>query len=728
MRYKYLLILSILLFGTNQLKTYAFNTIKVKKGVLDLRGIDKKDLQIISFTGEFEFYWNQILEPTYFENNIINKDTIDYIKVPSKWITHKYKNKHIPSKGAATYRCIILLDSTNYHLAFRLGNIGTAYKLFINKRLIASAGIVSPIENNAKSGYNTGVFDFTTNSDTTEVIFNISNYNYISGGMWNNFYKIGLYSSISKLWNREVQFVVFLVAIMLIIAFYNIIFYFLNKKYIYTLFFGLFSLIIAVRTLIIDELFILDLFPNLNWVSLVKIEYLTLPLGNITFTLFIYNFFKDFYLKKLVNLIVIASSVSTIVIILSQPQFFTKHLVVFQTFTLLALLYTTIIVIKALRRKNIYAVIMSISFLILMGAVINDILFSNKVINTKYVSSYGFVVFILFQVYMMAMHFSSLFKKSQELTSELQTVNINLEDIVEKRTKKIEEQNEELNAQNTNIKSQKEYLEKQHEILTEQKQQITSSIEYASRIQNAVFNTTNNIKDIELDNFIFFQPKDIVSGDFYWFKNIDVNNNSLKIIAIVDCTGHGVPGAFMSILGTLLLDKTVKELPSSFEASDILNNMRSEIKKLLYEQSNKTSITDGMDMSIVIIDNNKNNIQFSGASSHIYIIRNNTPKKIEIYKGDNMPIGASVKKERIFTNYNIDIDKGDMLYMFTDGYYDQFGGEDGKRLTKNKFKSILLNISDLKISEQKEKLKTHFNNWKTDSEQIDDVTVIGIRI
>jgi hypothetical protein len=606
--FKVILLFLLLLLGY-QSNIYASNIVGFENGVLDLRGYSYEELQQIGISGKLEFYWGQMLTSNNFDT--ISNDSIDYIKVPSKWITHKINGKSLPAKGVATYRGIIILDSANYHLAFRIGSIGTAFRLFVDGKLIASAGKVGTEESEAVSGYKPGVYGFVSQKDTVELIFQVSNYNYEGGGLWNNYTKIGMYNSILKLWNYGVYFSIFLVAIMFIIAFYNLFFYYLNRKYIYTLFFSMFSIVIAMRTLVMDESFILEMFPGFSWICHIKVEYLTLTMGNITFVLFIYNFFNDKFLKKLVKIVVVASVLLSLVIISTKPIFFTKYLVVYQTFTLLSLFYTTVIMIRALLEKNIYAIIMFVSFIILMVSVVNDILFSNKIINTTYVSSFGFVIFIIFQVYIMAKHFSSLFNKSQDLTLELQAVNMNLESIVEKRTHKIEEQkteilskNRELNKQNKDIKLQKENIEKQNDVLLLQKHQITSSIEYASRIQGAVFNTTNNSEELELDNFIIFNPKDIVSGDFYWFKNISINNKKIKIIAVVDCTGHGVPGAFMSILGTLLLDKIVSDFTKSFKASDVLDKMRSEIKNILNKnkESVKSSVTDGMDMSLIIID------------------------------------------------------------------------------------------------------------------------------
>jgi len=181
----------------------------------------------------------------------------------------------------------------------------------------------------------------------------------------------------------------------------------------------------------------------------------------------------------------------------------------------------------------------------------------------------------------------------------------------------------------------------------------------------------------------------------------------------------------------MFLNKIVDELNAGFTAAEILNKMRIEVKNLLRQYSNEIMVKDGMDMALAVIDFTAMKIQFAGAHNPLILIRNEKgqpSKEIEEYKGDNMPIGIYIKEKETFTNYVIDINKGDLMYLFSDGYYDQFGGEFGKKIKKDTFKQILLDNAHLPMAEQKAKLEAKLANWQGDFDQIDDITVIGLRI
>ncbi len=263
-------------------------------------------------------------------------------------------------------------------------------------------------------------------------------------------------------------------------------------------------------------------------------------------------------------------------------------------------------------------------------------------------------------------------------------------------------------------------IRKAKDLLTFQKKQITDSIEYASRIQTAVLPPGEYISKLIPEHFIFYKPRDIVSGDFYWITH----KEGKTIIAAVDCTGHGVPGAFMSMLGFAFLNEIVNK-STEIKASAILNQLRDYVKKSLHQTGKDDETKDGMDIALCIIDTDKLKLQYSGAYNPLYLIRN---EKLISLKADRMPIGIHLIEKESFTNHEIDIQKGDTIYVFTDGYVDQFGGPDARKFKLLPFKEMLLKIKDQSMDEQKRMLEEQFYAWKGDSEQIDDVLVMGIKI
>jgi serine phosphatase RsbU (regulator of sigma subunit) len=258
----------------------------------------------------------------------------------------------------------------------------------------------------------------------------------------------------------------------------------------------------------------------------------------------------------------------------------------------------------------------------------------------------------------------------------------------------------------------------QKEELAQKNKDITDSIHYAKRIQVAIMPP-----EIPFDNtFILFRPKDIVSGDFYWIEVI----GDKEFFAAVDCTGHGVPGAFMSIIGSNSLNKIVRE-QCIHQPDKIMNKLNQEVMLSLQSQdSDGGAIYDGMDMALVCYDKKTGELEYSGAYNPLVIIREG--EIIEI-KADRFSIGrsSSVGEKKIFTNHKMKIHKGDTIFIFSDGYADQFGGESGKKFKSKPMKELFLAINDKNMQEQKEILNNTLDAWRGDIDQVDDVIIIGRR-
>ncbi len=290
--------------------------------------------------------------------------------------------------------------------------------------------------------------------------------------------------------------------------------------------------------------------------------------------------------------------------------------------------------------------------------------------------------------------------------------NEKLEKEVKRRTYEIRQQNEE-------IKSQRDELAFQKDQISKQKEEITDSIRYAKKIQTAVLPTDEYISEILPEHFILFKPRDIVSGDFYWVSK----NKENIIITAADCTGHGVPGAFMSMLGISFLNKIVNEKDIT-DPGEILNLLRKNIIQALHQKGYETESKDGMDMALCVINTKNNSIRFSGAFNPLFYLSNG---KITEIKADRMPV-AKYDQMLPFSVKKIKPQKGDIVYMFSDGYQDQFGGPKKKKFMKAKFKKLLEEIHRKPLKQQKEILNQTIEKWKGDEPQIDDIVVIGIKI
>lgn len=272
--------------------------------------------------------------------------------------------------------------------------------------------------------------------------------------------------------------------------------------------------------------------------------------------------------------------------------------------------------------------------------------------------------------------------------------------------------------QTQEIRKQKEEVEIQKEKVTALYIDLQSSIDYAQRLQETILPNDASIKRMFEDSFVLFRPKATVSGDFYWFKEL----GGKKVFAAADCTGHGVPGAFMSLVGHNVLNTVTKVFT---RPSQILNNANRLAVDVLRSSDGESYMRDGMDIALCTIDPKTKMLEFSGAHNPVYIIRDG---EMNIIESDPFSIGSYVNNEREFTNHNYQLQSGDCLYLFSDGYVDQFGGPRGKKFMRKQFRQLLLDIAHLPMPEQKWRLSDTLDIWQGHQEQVDDILVIGIRI
>ncbi len=264
-------------------------------------------------------------------------------------------------------------------------------------------------------------------------------------------------------------------------------------------------------------------------------------------------------------------------------------------------------------------------------------------------------------------------------------------------------------------------IEQQKHIVEEQNKDITDSIKYAERIQQAIFPPDKMWHAILPDSFVFFRPKDILSGDFYWVEQ----RGDLIFVAAADCTGHGVPGALMSIVNYNLLNKAVLEMNLT-DPAEILNAVNNWLTLSLHQTYQESTVRDGMDISLCVINKKTSELTYSGANNPVYIFRN---KELLQLNADKFPVGAFVEDNiQSFTNQKLQLGKGDTIYLFSDGYADQFGGPKGKKLKYINLKRYLTESYEMSMRDQERYIEAKFTDWKGNYEQIDDVLVIGIRL
>lgn len=684
----------------------------------------------IELAGEWEFFWQQHL----------SKDDIDHYKgkkhymvVPGGWHNLKIDGENLPGTGFATLR--LRVDPGNYEgrLGLKLMTISSASNIFINDKLLIKTGEAGINRNTTKPAYKPVAIGFKNHDKPFDIIIQISNFHQYKGSVES--LKLGSEENIIKYREHKIAIEFFLFGSILIMALYHLGFFIIRMKSVSAIYFSLFCFILAIRTAVTGEHFV-NYLGNINWGLIIKIEYLTFYLGTPVFAIFTQTLFPREFSKKVLYLIFAIAGIFSIVVILSPAVFFTRFVQGYQAFTGLTGLYLMYVVILAVQRRKNGASIFLAGFIILFLSIVNDILYYNEIVFTGNLSSLGLYVFIFFQAFLISSRFSKGFYQAERLAKKLNYTNKNLSKIVEFRTSELQKQKEDLFNQ---------------KLETEKKNSdITDSINYASKIQGAVLPSDKKLHQSFFDHFIYYQPKDIVSGDFYWTRRY---KNKI-FVAAADCTGHGVPGAFMSLLGIAFLNEIMNFFSSRDEHIDdirpgnILNELRKRIKEAMQQTGNIDDTHDGMDMALCMVDYLENKLIYAGANNPLYIINlkpgrplmeespderkfvlseNEKASLLEI-KADRMPIGFHLNEEP-FTNHEFDLRDVDYLYMFSDGYTDQIGGRKNTKFRQRRFKKLLLDIAGEPMEKQKEILRSTFEKWKSpEIGQIDDILILGMRV
>jgi serine phosphatase RsbU (regulator of sigma subunit) len=252
-----------------------------------------------------------------------------------------------------------------------------------------------------------------------------------------------------------------------------------------------------------------------------------------------------------------------------------------------------------------------------------------------------------------------------------------------------------------------------------QERELAESLKYASYIQQAIFPSDTLMNKIIPEHFVFYKPRDIVSGDFYYVAQ----RNDFIITAVGDCTGHGVPGALMSILGITFLNEIIAH-GVFLNAGSVLNQMREHVMEALCQTGEDAEQKDGIDLALCVIDTRKNILNYAGAFNPVYIIRN---QQLHEITGDMMPVGVGAEEEKPFTSHFYELSDKDAIYMFTDGFADQFGGNAGRKFKYKPMREMLVKTCHLPMPEQKLRIQQTFDEWKSNLQQLDDVLIFGFR-
>jgi serine phosphatase RsbU (regulator of sigma subunit) len=671
---------------------------KADRGVLDLTqwAFDKNPT--ISLDGEWEFYWQFFVG----ENLYQNPPKPYLMPVPSSWTRHTINKAQITGKGYATYRLVVKLPSKRPDLAIKIMTIGTAYELYANGRLISSAGKIGKSHSEMRPYILPTVIDLPAfATDELEIIVQVSNFHDNTGGIRQPI-ELGKAQVLDNRRDRMIAIDLIMAGGFFIMAIYHLGIYLLRRKDRSALYFFVVGLLFGIRVMLTDERYLLHLFPTLPWEFSFLMEYITVYLGFPFYIMFFRAIYPQEFSKKILYVVQGICGILLALVLITPPSIFSETQIFAKIFMSLVGLYVMYALINAAYHDRDAARIFLAGSTIFFLTTINDILYDSHIIQTGFYASYGLLLFIFTQSLVLSVRLAKSFSTVEELTETL-------EKRVEERTQALALQTEE--------------IMRKTDIIEHKNKNITASINYASRIQQAILGSKESIISNFKDSFLFLQPRDIVSGDFYWYSEVkrvhDNKNLFFKVIVAADCTGHGIPGAFMTVLGNTLLDEIINENRVT-KPDKILDLLDRKLRMKLQ----KHGVNDGMDIAMLLFDEENRKVNFAGAHHPLYYVREGHLFQVD---GSKFPIGSTQYTKKKFENVVIDYQDDDIFYIFSDGFQDQFGGPDNQKYYKKRFREFLFKISSLPMDKQEIALKEELDRWKGNNHQTDDVLVIGIK-
>jgi serine phosphatase RsbU (regulator of sigma subunit) len=288
---------------------------------------------------------------------------------------------------------------------------------------------------------------------------------------------------------------------------------------------------------------------------------------------------------------------------------------------------------------------------------------------------------------------------------------------------RIEKKHAEISLNHSELIEKNVLIEHQKTELEETNKDILDSIRYAQKIQFAILPDADTMHEMFAQHFVLNLPRDIIGGDFFWARQLRSTNYDLSVVAVADCTGHGVPGALMSMLGFAFLNEIVLR-QKVFQAAQVLDMLREKVMTALRRNDERRSAGDGMDIALCIIDRRCHTLSFAGANRPLYLIRDG---EINAISGNNFAIGKMTGISKRFTQTDISLRQNDSIYLFSDGFADQFGGDDGRKFMRKGLKNTLSQIQHQPMAQQGASLQSVHDNWRGPFRQVDDILVVGIK-
>ncbi len=659
-------------------------------GMSEPRAIDQDIL-----SGEWEFYWNQRYTPSDFKGE--KQLNAMLVEVPNSWTVYKNEDgENYQDYGFATYRKVVTVENSGEDIAVYIPKIWSASKVWINGDLVSERGVLDA------QAYENKILETLVNVgkvNSIEVIVQAANYSLFVSGIIEPFI-VGDYEGLSNEINLDQIFSVLWIGAVLVMAFYHFVLFFFRRKSDSALYFGIICLLIGIKQTVFGSHDIYEYLKtndilNFRWQSAFYYisTYALAPVG----LYYMKSLYPSLLNTRVVKYTGYGFSVYALFLLVFPLSIYLPTILPFQLIVFAAGFYIAYVIVRAYFKKLPESKIQLVGILVMILAGINDAIatFGIHLTGNHELIPVAFGILLILQFIILSKRFSGAMSGLEDLSAHLEQKVID-------RTAEVNRQKEEIAIQNTNIKS---------------------SIRYAERIQKSMMPSLDNFKRILPDSFLLFRPKDVVSGDFYFVEEYKENGMDLKFVAAVDCTGHGVPGALMSMIGSTRLQSIINDY-KIFNPSNILAQLTKSLSDQLQQDQNDNR--DGMDLAICVIDYVNKEIRFAGAFNPLIYIKDGELIRI---KGDRIHVGGGLEGEsEEFQEHVIPMDGAITLYLFSDGFQDQLGGPDNKKFMAKKFREMLLTTHQTDMNAQGEQVNKILDDWMVHEEQVDDILLIGLRV
>lgn len=650
----------------------------VKSGSLDLTNLKGNDLLVLA--GNWEFYPSKLYSPLQLAAKNI-KPKFTYL--PHIW---DFDENNFPDmQGYATYRVILKNCRIDNAYGLLIPVINSSYKLWINRVLLSSQGRVARTLADSENSWQPDQISFISHSSNIEIVLQVANWGYYKGGIPFNF-TLGKKQDIKSLQGRKNIFDYTSIGGLLIIALFHVGLFVLRRNDKAPLFLGLFALVVALRAMTTGENMIYFLGDWVSWDLHYRLYMASQGLMAAIFLKFISSTFSNIKSGKVFLSLIFLNLVSAFASLSFSPGFIDDKGIFLDLITLTSIFFVFTLVIKAWVQKEPGVNWFFRGFSLFMLFVMHDIIGEKTLQNSVMFLPIGFLIFVLFQSLLLSARYNKAFSLVEYYAQYLK-------DEVDKKTFAIKKKSDE----------------------------IISSVKYAKRIQSAMFSDINLLKKHFKDFFVFSCPKGIVGGDFFWY------NESKKrfILALVDCTGHGVPGAFMTLLVNNSLESLAK-VDKKATAGEYLVHLNKQIKAILHKNERENVSDDGFDIALCIIEKESKELNYAGAKIPLFSCKN---RVIMEYPANKKSVGyMRVPDSYKYKDYRIPFEEDTVFYLSSDGYFDQLGGDNEFPFGKRRFKDLIIDNHSKTLLKQKDLILTEHLLYRGDFEQVDDLSLIGFKL